>query len=230
MLKKVVVGGNMYQGWITHTHSHLAGECPHKCSYCYVQKNRFGVSPRYQGPIRLIEDEFKVNYGSGKTIFIEHMNDLFSKEVDYEWIERILLHCSKSPDSKYVFQSKNPQRAAELLPCGVKDYMFGTTIETNRMYPNISKAPFPTDRFSGMFLFRGKAETFITIEPILDFDVIPFVENIVRAKPSFINIGADSKGCHLPEPTAHKVKEFVVKLQEFGIEIRKKSNLGRLLK
>jgi hypothetical protein len=27
--------GNMYP-WVTHTHSHLAGACPHECK-CYVQ-------------------------------------------------------------------------------------------------------------------------------------------------------------------------------------------------
>lgn len=28
--------GNMYP-WVTHTHTHLRGECPHGCRYCYVQ-------------------------------------------------------------------------------------------------------------------------------------------------------------------------------------------------
>lgn len=60
--------GNMYD-WVTHMHSHLAGKCPHECSYCYVQKNRFGVSPRYQGELRLIDNEFNVHYGKGRTIF-----------------------------------------------------------------------------------------------------------------------------------------------------------------
>lgn len=228
MLKKSA--GNMYD-WVSHTHSHLAGECPHKCSYCYVQRNRFGVSPRYQGPIRLIEDEFKVNYGSGKTIFIEHMNDLFSDGVTDEHIARILCHCNGSPDNKYVFQSKNPVRAAHwLLESNIKSFMFGTTVESNREYPTISKAPAPLNRFFGMLPFRGKAETFITIEPIMDFDVDILVEQIVNAEPTFINIGADSKNCHLPEPTPAKVKEFVAKLQQAGIVIRKKVNLERMLK
>ena len=31
---------------------------------------------KYKGPLRLIEKELAVNYGTGKTIFIEHCNDL----------------------------------------------------------------------------------------------------------------------------------------------------------
>ncbi len=61
--------GNMYP-WVTHTHNHLGGECPHRCSYCYVDNPRFGRPARYTGPVRVIPDEFKVRYGTGRTIFI----------------------------------------------------------------------------------------------------------------------------------------------------------------
>jgi len=229
-LKKSV--GNMYD-WVTHTHSHLGGECPHKCSYCYVQKNRFGVSPRYQGHVRLIEDEFKVNYGSGKTIFIEHMNDLFAQrdndEVMDEQISKVLIHCEEYPDNKYVFQTKNPLVAlAYLTAHHINNYMIGTTIESNRHYPQMGNAPSIELRRGGMMAF-GKIETFVTIEPIMDFDVSHLVAILKDINPLFVNIGADSKGCHLPEPTPAKVKEFVAKLQEAGIVIRKKNNLGRML-
>ena len=69
--------GNMYD-WVTHMHTHLGGQCPHKCSYCYVQRNRFGVNPKYQGDLRIISQELNVNYGSDKILFIEHMNDMFA--------------------------------------------------------------------------------------------------------------------------------------------------------
>ena len=63
--------GNMYK-FVSHTHSHLGGECPHKCIYCYVDSFRHRV-PKYQGELRLIEKELEVNYGKGKAIFIEHV-------------------------------------------------------------------------------------------------------------------------------------------------------------
>ncbi len=218
--------GNMYD-WVTHTHSHLGGECPHKCIYCYVKRNRFGVAPRYQGEVRLIEKEFDVNYGSGNTIFIEHMNDMFADTVRHELRGRIIEHCMKYPNNKYVFQTKNPLRAFRaVFP---KNYMIGTTIESNRYYPEISKAPEPESRIEGIEMFRQFKDTFITIEPILNFDVDIFSEMIIFAHPTFINIGADSKNCNLPEPTTEKIKKLIDILQKANVSIRKKNNLQRFL-
>ena len=89
-LNKVKAGSNMYQGWITHCHSHLGGACPFHCSYCYVASGRTKNHPRYNGPIRLIERELAIIYGSDKTIFIEHCSDLFAEAIPLEFIERIM--------------------------------------------------------------------------------------------------------------------------------------------
>jgi len=222
-----VSAGNMYD-WTTHTHSHLGGQCPHRCVYCYVQRNRFGVAPRYQGPVRLLDNEFTVDYGVNRTIFIEHMNDMLAKEVPESWVVRILEHCAQYPENKYVFQSKNPGRASRLnLPAGS---MFGTTIETNREIAGVSQAPIPWDRAVDIKLLRRQGlRTFITIEPLLDFDVETFAGMIIEARPEFVNIGADSKGCDLPEPSAEKVMALVAQLQAAGVNIRKKTNLARIL-
>jgi len=75
MLRKAQ--GNMYS-WCSHVNTHLSGECPHKCTYCYAQKGVAKLSGRYKGEPRLDESELNINYGNGKTIFIEHMNDLFA--------------------------------------------------------------------------------------------------------------------------------------------------------
>jgi len=228
-LKKVITGSNMYQGWVTHTHSHLGGECPHKCIYCYVQKNRWGVHPRYQGSVRLIEKEFDVNYDTGNTIFIEHMNDMFAQGISDRYINRILSHCEDFSSNKYVFQTKNPMRAWGMVYNFPPDFIIGTTIESNRIYEEISKAPIPFFRFMGMQKFIGM-ETFVTIEPILDFDVDVLIQWLVALQPSFVNIGADSKHCGLPEPSNEKVKQLISGLSARGITIKKKTNLGRLLK
>lgn len=70
----------------------------------------------------------------------------------------------------------------------------------------------------------------ITIEPILDFDVDILASWIAEIRPEFLNIGADSKGHKLPEPTQEKVEEFILKLKSYGIEVREKKNLKRLKK
>lgn len=215
--------GNMYP-WVTHTHSHLGGECPHKCVYCYVNNPRWGRPPRYQGELRLIESEFKVDYGTGKTIFIEHMNDMFAKGVPIPYQERITAHCMRYPENTYVFQSKNPMYFAGWpFP---PSYILGTTIETNRIIPGISTAPDPEVRMMAMAAFRCRK--FVTIEPVLDFDVDILASWIDRIRPEFLNLGADSKGHNLPEPTVEKIMKFTDKLKEYGIELREKHNLKRL--
>lgn len=225
--------GNMYD-WVTHMHTHLAGECPHRCSYCYVQAGMARLSGKYKGAGRLVEKELAVNYGSGRTIFIEHMNDLFADGVDGRAISSILEHTRAYPSNTYVFQSKNPGRAfysffGEFPPT----YLMGATVETNRPTDAFSRAPDPEDRVLDLMEFSAQGiETFITIEPILDFDLgHPWDLDglIIKARPSFVNVGADSKGCGLPEPSAEKIHALVKSLMAAGIRIKKKHNLGRLL-
>jgi hypothetical protein len=216
--------GNMYP-WVTHTHCHLGGECPHKCVYCYVKSFPFRP-PKYQGELRLIEKELDVNYGEGKTIFIENCNDMMAIDVDLEWIIKILKHCLKFPENKYVFQSKNPARFLTMDEFFPDDSLFGTTIETNRFYPQLSYAPSRGDRKIAMEKLNKRK--FVTIEPIVDFDVQIFAEGLDCIRPEFVNIGADSKGHNLPEPPIEKVYALIEKLKGYGIEVREKHNLERL--
>lgn len=230
MLKKAA--GNMYD-WVTHTHSHLGGECPHRCSYCYVQTSKFGKNPRYQGPVVYIKREDNVDYGSGKVIFIEHMNDLFAQEVPSEFIHSVLVHCAKYPKNQYVFQTKNPGRFIRFMTTGRLDplnYMLGVTIESNREYPHLSKAPTPYQRYLDVYTISNQGvKVFVTVEPILDLDPVVLVRWLSIIKPAFINIGADSKNCGLPEPTPATVKKFIELLGQAGVVIRKKINLARML-
>jgi len=164
--------GNMYN-WVTNQHAHLGGSCLHDCSYCYVKSNIYKRNPdfvkRYSGFIRLIEKEFDTNYGKGKTIFIEHMNDLFAENVPDEFIVRILEHCKKWPENIYVYQTKNPARYFKFLNLIPKNSILGTTIETNRDMSNVSKAPSAKERYEAMKILQFRK--FVTSEPILRFDI-----------------------------------------------------------
>jgi len=219
--------GQMYP-WVTHTHCHLGGECPHKCVYCYVDHFPFGRPRKYQGELRLIEKEFSVNYGSGKTIFIENCNDLFAFAVYPNIINGVLEHCCMWPENEYVFQTKNPDRYHGTYQPFPPKSIRGCTIETNRDYHNISRAPGQMERYYAMRKMSGRK--FITIEPIIDFDVDVLSAWMDIIRPEFVNIGADSKGHNLPEPTPDKIRGLISKLNEYGIEIREKHNLERILK
>lgn len=215
--------------WVTHTHCHLGGECPHKCSYCYVNSFPFGRPERYKGPLRLIEKEFSVNYGKGKTIFIENCNDLFAKKVSVAFINPILEHCRKWPENTYVFQTKNPRRMAYFYTHFPNNVIFGTTIESTLYYHDIMReAPMPLSRVQGMKMLPPTSRKFVTIEPVIDFDVDILASWIDQIRPEFLNLGADSKGNNLPEPSIEKIMRFTEKLKEYGIELREKHNLARL--
>jgi protein gp37 len=220
--------GNMYP-WITHMHSHLRGQCPHGCSYCYVQAHeRRYHSGAFVGPLRLNDKELNVRYGEDRTIFVEHQNDLFSSGVSAWMVKAILLHCRRYPCNEYVLQTKNPWRIANFKEFLPPILIIGTTIETNRDYPKImGTAPLPEERADAMF--RIKYPKFLTIEPVLDFDVDDMVALVATVGPKFVNIGADSKGHGLPEPPPEKLRALISRLTERGTEIRNKHNLGRLL-
>lgn len=216
--------GNMYS-WITHTHSHLRGECSHQCSYCYTRYGR--AAAYYTGPLRLSEKELSVNYGSGKIIFIEHMNDLFAENIFTSWILLVLSHARKYPLNTYVWQTKNPSRYRDFTGDIPGESILGTTIETNRKILN-SHAPHPSFRMEEMA--KLNARKFVTIEPIMDFDLEILLDFIKRINPEFVNIGADSKGNNLPEPSFDKVISLLCGLKDLGIEVHQKTNLDRLVR
>lgn len=221
--------GNMYP-WVTHTHAHLGGECPHKCRYCYVNNPRFGRPPCFCGPLRILPASLDVKYGYGKTIFIDHMNDLWAEDVTDDLIMPVLDHCAEWPDNTFVYQSKNPNRFNEYLSQTLDNAFFGCTIETNREIPTaISSAPRPVARAMAMRQLACARTTFITIEPVMDFDVPVLGQWLIEIKPAFVNIGADSKGKGLPEPSADKIMALLLVLRGAGIEVREKHNLNRIL-
>ena len=62
----------------------------------------------------------------------------------------------------------------------------------------MKNSPYPIDRVEQMKLIRHPL--YLTIEPLLDFDLLFFVEIIKSCSPLQVNIGADSGGNNLPEP------------------------------
>jgi len=95
----------------------------------------------------------------------------------------------------------------------------------------MGKAPTPSQRIVGIREISALGyNTFITIEPILKFDLDEFANMLIWARPSFVNIGADSKGHGLEEPSYSDIMKLYDRLCDKGIEVRKKINLARLEK
>lgn len=218
--------GNMYP-WITHTWNPIRGKCPHDCSYCYMKR-----IPNI-GKLRFVEKEMRTNLGEGKIVFVGSSCDMWAEKVPLEWIEKVLNHCKKFPKNTYIFQTKKPLRFYELL--FIEEFTFplnsilGATIETNKHFEYISKAPFTTWRLDSMEkVSMGEYPIFISIEPIMDFWLSSFVSGLKRINPQFISVGADSGNNDLPEPPAWKVKKLIEELEQFT-EVKIKDNSERLL-
>ena len=114
----------------------------------------------------------------------------------------------------------------------MKDNFFiCTTLETNRMYKSImNNCRPPKDRSLSLSLINH-IKKFITIEPIIDFELFDFIKMIKSCDPAQVNIGADSnpKRNKLPEPPKGKILELIAELETFT-KVVKKENLKRLLK
>ena len=215
--------GNMYD-FVTHMWGPVKGKCKHDCSYCYMKNPRFKL-----GDLRIDEKAMRNRLGEDRVIFVCHTIDLFANDVPAEWINRVLSHCCEYPKNRYLFQSKNPTRIIDFAGWLPKNVFIGTTIETNRTEYYESKAPSYIERAEALGkLSKMGFETMVTIEPIFDFDLDEFVDIIITANPVWVNVGADSKGHSLPEPSKEKITALIETLQA-QTDVELKRNLDRIL-
>ncbi|KKM13288.1 hypothetical protein LCGC14_1717700 [marine sediment metagenome] len=220
--------GNMY-GFVDATWNVVKGKCPHGCTYCYMK--RFGE----QAELHFDESEMKTDlykYGENQFIFVGSSCDMWAEDVLFRYRSRTINHCNKYPKNKYLVQTKNPQGVLVMLL--FHDFVFpknttiATTIETNRAYPQMGKAPPIEERIRALRQIKELGfKTMITIEPVMDFDIMPLIACIFYAGPDQVNIGADSQGHKLPEPSAEKIKTLIERLSRFT-EVKRKPNLKRL--
>jgi len=209
--------------WVTHMWSPITG-CPHQCEYCYVKAyGNLPYKPELKTPFPAL--------GSGKTIFVGHLCDMFAEGVTALMIREVLQHCNRYSNNEFVFQSKNPQRMLNYWNFFPEQTTFGTTIETNRqeLLSTISQAPPVGKRALWFGRFPPTGKKFVTIEPILAFDLLDLLHLIKIARPCWVNIGADSKRHDLPEPTKEDVEDLIKGLSLLEIPILKKMNLERLM-
>ena len=207
--------GNMYE-FVTHTFNTTKGACPYNCAYCYMHKYWSIKHPYFA------EKELETDLGSGKSIFVGSSIDMFADNIPDEWIDRTIHHLEKF-DNEYFLQTKNPRRLSQFDLLKIR-CVVGTTIETNRYYREfMGKTPTPQDRAKHMP--KGHS---VTIEPIMDFDVVEFLALIKSCEPQYVNIGADSGNNGLPEPSKEKVLNLIKGLKSFT-SVHLKKNLNRIL-
>ena len=228
--------------WITTTANPLAGKCSHSCGYCYVEKlkNRLSViNAKYSGKPRLSDTGIKKLGGKGKLIFVASMNDLFAQNVATADILSVLNKCTKHPENKYLFQTKNPDRllvsekqktgTIKLLDWLPHGSIVAVTIESDIRHKKMGNSPDPYKRAEGLAAVTG-FEKHVTIEPIMDFSPGAFFVEMLRSTGATqINIGADSGKNNLPEPSKEKILKLISTLASFTT-VKIKNNLKRLIK
>ena len=218
--------GKMFKT-ITKTWNPFTG-CDFNCSYCWARDLAEGKLKRsYPNGFKpeFHPERLKVKFKPNDFVFVSSMGDIsFIRLEDYDKIDTIF---QKFPETKFLLQTKHP----DIFVCGYPfpdNVYHGVTLETNRLVP-MSKAPSPETRYQIMTLDKHPHK-FVSIEPIMDFDLVDFTSWLYEIAPEIVEIGADNYHNNLPEPCWDKVYKLIDILTLHGVNVIQKDGLERLKK
>ena len=172
----------------------------------------FGFEPTFHR-YRLNEPQ-KVKKPS--IIGVVYMGDLFGDWVPDEWIEEVFKTCEAASWHTYIFLTKNPNKMAATVANhnqnAIKNWWFGTTINSNEDIQRIPYLPLMQNRF-------------ISIEPLLgpiDFSIRYPQTRIPMA--DWIIVGAQTGPGAVP-PKPEWVQSIIDQCREAGVPVFLKNNL-----
>jgi len=155
-----------------------------------------------------------------KTIFVCEDGDIaFARPQYMDKIFEIMRADQKGRN--WLLQSKDPKCFEQYLSLLPENTYLITTLETNRYSAKpISKAPETSVRLRD-FKALSWDKKFVTVEPIMDFDLDEFTEQIISIKPLCVFIGYNSKpdDVQIPEPSKEKTLALKHKLESEGIRV-----------
>lgn len=196
--------------------------CDFRCSYCNARKaalTRFKHIPRYQNGFlpKLVESEFTKHFKPGEFVFIAYMGDIFFATRGQ--ILRILQRVKQFPETSFLLQTKNPSIFGAWQVNFPPNVYLSTTIETNRDY-HLTMAPPPIERVRSLkdYLHPHK---FLSIEPIMDFDLEELSQWVELINPDIVAVGYDNYGNRLVEPRLDKTLALIGELEKFTTVMRK---------
>jgi DNA repair photolyase len=211
--------------FITCTWNPIVG-CPHNCRYCWAKS--YAERLKLYGESFLVSqffpDRLLQRFNHDDYVFVSDMGDAWAKTVPYEWQLKLNCNIEKSPKATFLFQTKNPNGYVKfyhkhgLFP---DNCLLGVTLETNRSTAEWSFAPKPVTRVKNLRILPQR--TFVSIEPIMDFDLLPFYRQIQSLEPEMIAVGYDNYHHHLPEPSLDKTMKLIDKLEQVGFKVYRKT-------
>lgn len=224
MGKMFTYNGKMMKTW------NIFSGCKFECCYCWAKPlilNRMKDTPKYR-ECKFVPTfhgkELTKTFKPDDFVFVAPLGDISFASL--ECIEYINERINKFPKTKFLFCTKNPAVYRHFIK--LDNVYYGTTIETNRDVSKFSKAPSERWRFETLLEVNGKR--FISIEPVMDFELGILITWIEKLKPEIVEIGGDNYGHNLPEPSSNKIKELISCMETLGITVVRKEGLERLLK
>lgn len=197
--------------------------CRFNCLYCNAGKmalTRLKRVPRYRQGFEphFVEEEADRQFPQGCWLFLGYMGDIsFATELE---LERLLACVRNRPHNTFLFCSKSPKCYLGLDLDGTPNLYFGTTIETNRDTTAWSQAPPPVERATALAKVASRRK-FVSIEPIMDFDLPALVELVEMVEPEIVEVGYDNYRNHLPECSLSKTEQLIEELSTFSTVVRK---------
>ena len=206
--------------------------CRHGCTWCWARacaETCLKHNPRYRDGFEpaFFPSDLEKRFKPDQLILVTEMGDLFGQWVPGPWIAAVLGVIRAHPQTDFLLLTKNPARYHSwtwLLPGNA---CIGTTIETNRPHGG-TRAPQPEERALAMMTHSHPCK-FLSIEPLMDFDLPVLLNWIEAIAPDIVEIGADSYGNNLPEPCEEKARELVAQLSRLPLDLYIKDTTERLL-
>ena len=210
--------------FITKTWNPLGGKCGFDCSYCWAKAliKQHGFK-KYQGECFIDKKQINRKFTENDFVFVQDMNDIsfYHKHLLDPLFEKI-----RVSSAKFLMLTKNPDFYMCVWRELPQNVVIGATIETNRHYADISKAPAPETRIDDMIRYYEEIsihQRFVCIEPIMDFDLDDFLDDLWNIDPYAVAVGYDNYSNHLPEPTLAKTEELIKALEKEGITVYRKT-------
>jgi len=220
--------GRMFKsvGW---TWNPLGG-CSHDCKYCYAARLMKGWGKDFTPNFRphFLKDKMPEDHS---WIFVGSMGDTFCEGMKTEWIEQLLTFIENyTGNNKFLLQTKNPRRFENYELEKIKHkVILGTTLETTGITTTFSNAPSTIERFTYLRMMKTSGfKTFLSLEPLTDFDFNEMMRWIVAVDPEAIELGLENYTNYTTPPSEEKIKQLIHNLDALEIPYVLKENLEYL--